>query len=98
MLTTRLRVQLVPSPDSQCDLQGLCLTSSVRFPNLSAQRVAQESQATDPGAASQLIMESETEDESWQRPRDRRPQPIGADPPLAELPGRPFKCKYDASA
>ena len=61
MLTARLRVRLVPGPDSQCDLQGFCLTSSVRFPNLSAQRVAQESQATDPGTPSELITESETE-------------------------------------
>ncbi|CAI9156141.1 unnamed protein product [Rangifer tarandus platyrhynchus] len=70
MLTARLRVQLVPGPDSLCDLQGLCLTNSVQFPNLSAQRVAQESQAPDPGAPSELITESETEDESRQGPRD----------------------------
>lgn len=44
-----------------CDLQGLRLTHLVLFTNLPAQKVAQESQAKEQGAAFERIMESETE-------------------------------------
>ncbi|KAI4544282.1 hypothetical protein MG293_004548 [Ovis ammon polii] len=56
-----VRVKFVACPDSLCDLQGLRLTHLVLFTNLPAQKVAQESQAKEQGAAFERIMESETE-------------------------------------